>query len=149
MTLLTLGQASDECGKHKSTILDAIRSGRLSAHRDDKNQWQIDPAELFRIYPQQHNERHNEQHNTTTQHQYNTLQVAQILERERDLLLAQVDDLKADRDHWRKQATMLLEHQPSEQKQQRVPEEIKINTESEQGAEHSLLWKKLFGKRGR
>jgi hypothetical protein len=46
---------------------------------------------------------------------------------------------------------MLLEHQPSEQKPQEVPEEIKINAESEQRAgspEDSLLWKKLFGKRG-
>lgn len=123
MTFLTLGQASDECGKHKSTILDAIRSGRLSAHRDDKNQWQIDPAELFRVYPAQ---KHNEHDNTQverglTQSECNTThpQLAQMLEkeqqereRERALLMAQIDDLKADRDQWRQQATMLLTHQP-------------------------------------
>jgi hypothetical protein len=33
----TLGQAAKATGKQKSTILDAIRNGRLSASRDDKN----------------------------------------------------------------------------------------------------------------
>ena len=46
----TLGQAAKATGKQKSTILDAIRAGRLSATRDDKKQWQIDPAELHRVY---------------------------------------------------------------------------------------------------
>lgn len=134
MPLLTLGQAADECGRHKSTILDAIRSGRLSASRDEKNQWQIDTAELFRVYPAKTNSTQTEHHTTPTQ-------LAQILEkeqqereRERTQLMAQIDDLKTDRDHWRRQATMLLSHQPDpEGEQVRQPEA-------------SLLWRKLFGK---
>jgi len=46
----TLGQAAKATGKSKPAILDAIKSGRLSARRNDKNQWQIDPAELHRVY---------------------------------------------------------------------------------------------------
>lgn len=52
MPPLTLNQASKEAKKSKSAILEAIKSGRLSAARGDRNQWQIEPAELFRVYPQ-------------------------------------------------------------------------------------------------
>ena len=47
----TLGQAAKATGRSKAGLLDAIRGGRISASRDDKNQWQIDPAELHRVYP--------------------------------------------------------------------------------------------------
>jgi len=51
MPPLTLGQAAKATGRSKAGILEAIRAGRLSATRDDKRQWQIDPAELDRVYP--------------------------------------------------------------------------------------------------
>ena len=47
---LTLGQASKQTGKAKSTILKSIRMGRISAERDAFNNWSIAPAELFRVY---------------------------------------------------------------------------------------------------
>lgn len=47
----TLGQAAASCGRSKPTLLGAIKSGRLSASRDERGQWQIDPAELARVYP--------------------------------------------------------------------------------------------------
>jgi hypothetical protein len=46
----TLGQAAKATGKSKPALLDAIKSSRLSASRNDKNQWQIDPTELHRVY---------------------------------------------------------------------------------------------------
>ena len=49
-TLLTLGQAAKEVGLSKPTISEAIKKGRLSATKDG-NQYQIDPAELFRVWP--------------------------------------------------------------------------------------------------
>ena len=49
--MITLCQAARACGKNKSTILNAIKKGRLSASRDDLGNWQIDPAELSRVYP--------------------------------------------------------------------------------------------------
>jgi excisionase family DNA binding protein len=48
---LSLREAADACGASKSTILRAIQRGRLSATRDDDGGWQIDPAELHRVYP--------------------------------------------------------------------------------------------------
>lgn len=49
-TLLTLGQAAKEVGLSKPTLSEAIKKGRLSA-RKEGNQYQIDPAELFRVWP--------------------------------------------------------------------------------------------------
>jgi Helix-turn-helix domain len=48
----TLTQASRACGKSKATLLRAIRSGRLSAVRDDvAGSWLIEESELHRVFP--------------------------------------------------------------------------------------------------
>jgi len=49
----TLGTAAKATGRSRSTILRAIKSGKLSADKDDNGNYQIDPAELGRVYPQQ------------------------------------------------------------------------------------------------
>jgi len=51
MSTLTLNQAAKAAKKAKATILDAIKNGRMSAPKDDLGRYQIDPAELFRVYP--------------------------------------------------------------------------------------------------
>jgi hypothetical protein len=50
MPPLTLNQAAREAGRSKATILEAIRGGRLSAPKDELGRYQIDHAELFRVY---------------------------------------------------------------------------------------------------
>src|SRR3954465_1444260 len=48
----TLTQASKACGKSKATLLRAIRSGRLSAARDEvAGSWLIEESELHRVFP--------------------------------------------------------------------------------------------------
>jgi hypothetical protein len=47
---LSLGQAAKETGVDKSTISRAIKSGKLSAHRKESGGYEIDPAELFRVF---------------------------------------------------------------------------------------------------
>ena len=50
--MLTLGQAAKETGLSKPTISKAIKKGTLSAtYNQQERQYQIDPAELFRVYP--------------------------------------------------------------------------------------------------
>jgi hypothetical protein len=49
--MLTLGQAAKHAGVSKATLSRAIKSGRLSAVPNDRNGWDIDPAELFRAFP--------------------------------------------------------------------------------------------------
>jgi excisionase family DNA binding protein len=51
MPTLSLREAAQQAGTSKSTILRAIQSGRLSAPRNDDGGYDIDPAELFRVYP--------------------------------------------------------------------------------------------------
>jgi hypothetical protein len=51
MAAYTLGTASQATGCAKSTILRAIKAGRISAVRDDLGQWQIEPAQLFHVFP--------------------------------------------------------------------------------------------------
>jgi hypothetical protein len=47
----TLSQAAEAVGMNRSSILRAIKAGKISATRDEHDQWQIEPAELHRVYP--------------------------------------------------------------------------------------------------
>src|SRR4051794_32406552 len=49
--MYTLGTAAKACGVSKSTIHRAIRSGRISARAVEGNSYEIDPAELHRVFP--------------------------------------------------------------------------------------------------
>lgn len=51
MMKLSLNQAAKEAKTAKATILKAIRDGRMSAPKNDKGHYVIDPAELFRVFP--------------------------------------------------------------------------------------------------
>ena len=48
---LTLRQAADKCGKSRSTVHRALKSGKLSGSRDDDGTWSIDASELARVFP--------------------------------------------------------------------------------------------------
>lgn len=45
---LTLGQAAKTAKRSKGTLSKALNSGGISAVKDDKGRWQIDPSELSR-----------------------------------------------------------------------------------------------------
>src|SRR5690349_13804676 len=47
----SLREAATAAGKGKPAILKAIQSGRISARKDEFGAWQIEPAELHRVYP--------------------------------------------------------------------------------------------------
>lgn len=51
MTLLSASQAAKAVGKSVPTITRAIKSGKLSAEKRDGGGWNIQPSELFRIWP--------------------------------------------------------------------------------------------------
>jgi len=46
----TLGTAAKAAGVSKSTIYRAVKSGKLSASRNADDEYEIDPAELHRVY---------------------------------------------------------------------------------------------------
>ena len=47
----SLKQAADATGKTKPTILRAIQTGKISAGKSEMEEWEIEPAELHRVYP--------------------------------------------------------------------------------------------------
>ena len=47
----TLAAAAAATGLSKTTIFRAIKSGKISGSKDVNGQWQVEPAELHRVYP--------------------------------------------------------------------------------------------------
>ncbi|WP_143092524.1 helix-turn-helix domain-containing protein, partial [Sulfitobacter brevis] len=45
---LTLGLAAKHAGRAKGTLSKALNNGQISAEKDGKGRWQIDPSELQR-----------------------------------------------------------------------------------------------------
>lgn len=118
---LTLNQAAKVCGRSKSTLLDAIRSGRMSAPKDDRGRYAIDPAELHRAFPFQAPDRSADQLSepqpTTLENHPNT-SPNRGLEREVELLREMLGKAEANADHWRalaeRQQSLLEDKRPKE-----------------------------------
>jgi hypothetical protein len=47
----TIATAAAAVGRNKTAILRAIKAGKISVAKNENGEWQIDPAELHRIYP--------------------------------------------------------------------------------------------------
>ena len=102
------GKAAIEVGKTKSTITKAIASGKLSAIKNDSGAWEIDVSELHRVFPPTPSETVEiEQLETPKRNTENSKEI-EALERLLKAAEAQLEDVKADRDEWRKQANQLL-----------------------------------------
>jgi len=84
-----LVSAAAATGVNRSTILRAIKAGRISTQRDETNGWQIDPAELHRVFPPLPS-------SATTATQLGATTDALVAE-----LRAVIADLRRDRDAWR------------------------------------------------
>lgn len=108
MALLSATQAGKAVGKSVPTITRAIKSGKLSAEKRDGGGYDIDPSELFRVWPAVSSDSDvipkilgGETPNETS-----------ALQREVDLLREMLNETKADRDEWKEQAkrvTLLVE----------------------------------------
>lgn len=100
---LTLNQAAKTCGRSKSTLLEAIRSGRMSAPKDDRGRYVIDPAELCRVFPfasqDRFPDRSPEPQPTSFKNQVE--QADPTLKREIELLREMLSKAEANADNWR------------------------------------------------
>jgi hypothetical protein len=47
----SLAEAAQATGLNRSTILRAIKSGRISGQRDASGAWSVEPVELHRVFP--------------------------------------------------------------------------------------------------
>lgn len=108
----TLGQAAKATGKSKTTIQRAVSKGLISREKGQNGEYRIDPAELHRVFPLKNSETVPE--NTSwneTRPCGDTAELAarikgleEMLIREREAL----EEVRADRDAWKQQATALL-----------------------------------------
>jgi DNA-binding MurR/RpiR family transcriptional regulator len=103
----TLAEAAKATGTNKTTILRAIKSGKVSGTKDEQGTWLVEPAELHRVYPPA--ELRSAAGSDAT-HRYAPpvapamdAQIAALRDTA-ELLRTQLDDVRKDRDHWRDQA---------------------------------------------
>lgn len=150
MSFLTLSQAAKAISKSKSTLNRAIKSGRLSAVRNEDGTFSIDPSELARAFPQNAPERAPMAHHEPdlerpeTEDSSKIAMLEQLLAREREALAREREvsaDLKEDRDRWRAQATGLLSDLRTAQ-EKAAPA---ASPEALPGPQPKGFWKRLFG----
>lgn len=101
---LTLNKAAQACGRSKSTLLEAIKSGRLSAPKNELGHYIIDPSELHRVFPFQVSDNAEPVQNRPTEPlpttPENHLEIT-ALKRETDLLREMLEKAETNADHWR------------------------------------------------
>jgi hypothetical protein len=107
----SLAEAADACGVNRSTILRAIKSGRISGSRDDTGAWSVEPAELHRVFAPASAEATLK---APPQDAQTDAQVA--------ALLAQLAEMRAQRDAWQGIAERLTSALP---KPVPVPQPVK------------------------
>lgn len=141
-----LTQAAQATGKSRSSIYRAIKSGVISAHKRDDGQFEIDPAELHRVFPaisrdvsQAVPEQANETAVEVLKREVELLREA--LERERSHSREFADLLREEREE-RRRLTALLVHQSQQ------PEPAREAQHQGQEPGRRTLLEKLFGRRG-
>lgn len=116
----TLGQAAKAVGKSKATLSKAIKSGKMSAVRQDDGSFSIDPSELHRVYPPTPPSTvHSEQSETPQETAVNTNEIIELRVK-LEAAHKRIEDLEEDREEWRKQANRLLSHTPQPSLWQRL-----------------------------
>jgi hypothetical protein len=108
MTKLSLNKAAKEASVAKSTLLEALNSGRMSAAKSEKGQWEIDPSELFRVFPRTSSTEQQEPIPTPNENHQKTSQNS-ALEVEVKMLREQIDRMDAERERERAQLSDQIE----------------------------------------
>lgn len=105
-TMLSLSEAANAAGTAKSTIWRAIKAGRISATRTLTGTYEVDPAELFRVFPATPKDGDLKQAAMAIAPVAMAALEAQIsaLKEVSSLLKEQLEDVRKDRDAWRTQA---------------------------------------------
>ncbi len=111
-----LSEAAAATGVNRSTIYRAWKSGRMSATRLETGQIEVDPAELYRVFPPiaateaQTNAMH---HSALADGAGDNALHVSALETEVRLLREMLDAMSEDRNAWRDQAAKVVAALPS------------------------------------
>jgi excisionase family DNA binding protein len=142
MSLINVRSAARLTGKDRSTIIRAIEEGRLSASRDDRKRYLIDPAELERVYgslrsPDEHSD---ERSDAVPQSASADAMRAAGLMREVELLREMLDRERRGFEEERTFLRSLIDRQT---------EQVRLLSDQRQQKEHHspTLWARLFHRR--
>lgn len=116
--MLTLGEAAKAVGKSKPAIHAALKSGKLSGVKSG-TVWQIDPAELFRVWePVEVATDTAKVVNTdlTVHESKDFASIERLYERHIERLERENERLRQEAKDWKDQATRLLEFKAPEKK---------------------------------
>jgi len=125
------GQAAKATGKSIPTITRAIKSGKISASRKSGGGYEIDPAELHRLFDAVT----PDSDVTVTELGRETPIVPNMLQDKVKMLEEALADVRDDRDHWRQQAERLAMALPAP-----------AAPASGQGKSARGFWARLIGK---
>ena len=113
----TLGTAAKATGVAKTTLRRKIKKGEITAHQKEDGTYEIDPAELHRVYPAVQSAPSSEPDSVERSlpvakpDDTAVAQVAQVevdaLKREIELYKDRIEELKVERDRWHAQAERL------------------------------------------
>lgn len=110
---ISLNEAAQRSGRAKSTISKALKSGKMSyVSKDaDTGAYEIDPAEVDRVFPPKPKTANGNQKETSRNPTENSILQVKLELADQRYEEAQkiIEDLRADRDAWKHQATALIE----------------------------------------
>lgn len=111
--MITLSEAAEAAGVSRSTMLRAIKKGKISAVRNETGGFEIDLSELCRVWPDASLNTSMTQGDAPKKiddaaDEATILLLRAQLEAERQL----TDELRSDRDAWREQAQRLALPKP-------------------------------------
>lgn len=134
---ISIAKAAEEVDMSRVGLLKAIKKGKLSAQKDEHGEWQIDPAELFRVYPPKKPVTGNLKDEVTDS---NTIE-NKLLQGKIDLQREQINDLRqqlADAKGREEKILKMMDEQISN---------IRLLTDQrqEKPVEKRGLWSRLFG----
>jgi len=152
----SLSEAADEIGKSKMTIQRAIKGGKLSASRDDNGAYQIDPAELHRVFPEKKKPKKVEKKDGEGVLRHETEQLRREIEmrderiermeaerrREREQLETTIDDLRGRLDSEsteRQRLTLLITDQRAKEEKEREERERAEAEEAERSKKRGIF----------
>ncbi len=124
--MMNLTQAAQAIGKSKSTLLRSIRTGKISASRDESGAFMIDAAELARVFSVTVDAPHNAQmtrHDAADDAAMLRVEVALLrdqLDREREFN-RQLSGLLGEEREERRKLTAMLTHQSESMTRQPAP----------------------------
>ena len=132
----TLGEAAKATGKDRATISRALKKGKISGTKDTQGQWQIDPAELHRVYPPAQQSNTERATDNARIRNSNFESDNRVLQAELDAAKERIKNIEAERDKW---------HRAFEQQQETATNALR-QLEDHRQRESRGFWSRLFGR---